>query len=298
MIVSQHVPTSKMHVHPLYALGLLFLLVTVQADLNGIDACQNRCFNQSECNEVGNGLCCQWDGDVGQCRSSIGQDTCLGTATMPPPLSKSIACTRSAVRSLSESEAEESTPTTSPTKYHERSPDYFCENRETWLDWYLCQGHGIARLTALIINYKISSTLSILGSGYVIQDVLRDPRKRNESTYHRIMLGLSCSDILISFFYAFMGSWLMPKGSQLFAVGSKVTCGISAFFTSMAAPVTPLYNCSLTTFYFLKLRLSWANRKIKAIEKWLLFLPCTLGLASATSSAAMNKLGPYGYSCT
>ena len=206
MIVNQ--VSSSRTLHPRYALGLVYLLLVflrplvIKADLNGVEACQNPCFNRSECYGVGNGLCCQWDDDVCRCISSIGSDLCLGAATMPLPPGSSIDCQLIAMslalsvhRNLSNNEPE-STPSTSPTSH-----DHRCMNIETELDWYLCiAGFTIYQLKTIIITLKISSALSILGSSYVVQDVLRDPQKRNESTYHRIMLGLSCSDMIVSFF--------------------------------------------------------------------------------------------------
>ena len=229
---------------------------------------------------------------------------------MSPPLSATITCSQSTAsrhmtlseefvhRILSDNTEAESAPTTSPTKYYERSPKYFCENKKTTLDWYLCQGHSIAQITTLIINAKISSTLSILGSSYVIQDVLRDPKKRKGSTYHCIMLGLSSSDIIFSLFGPFLGTWVMPKGNQILAFGFKATCSVAGFFTTISATCTPLYNCSLTTFYFLRLKLCWADRRIKAVEKWILYFPCTVALITAISAAVISKLGPWGWLCT
>lgn len=148
-----------------------------------------------------------------------------------------------------------------------------------------------------IITLKISSGLSIMGSGYILQDVLRNPKKRNESTYHRIMLVLSCSDIIFSFFGPFLGTWVMAKGADLFAFGSETTCIVTGSLASMGILSVPLYNCSLAIFYLLKLKLSWTNRKIKAIEKWLLFLPVTVGLIAVISAAAIDGIGISNYVC-
>lgn len=303
-----------------YALGPMYLwltrtlqqplIITAAEELNGLEACQNQCFNRSECDEVGNGDCCQWDENLGQCMSRIGHDICPGISTMshPPALTlASVACHPtttaitlpgvSAPRNISTIETE-STPTTSPTNYYDRPSEYFCEKMETELDWFLCRGFSLTQLAVVIINLKVSSVFSIMGSSYVVQDVLRNPNKRKESTYHRIMLALSSADIIHSFFLFFLGSWVMPEGEQVFAVGSSITCGIAGFFTFLASLMTPLYNCSLATFYLLKLKYSWNDRKIKAIEKWLLFLPCAVGLIFVISAAATNSLGlPDGYGC-
>ena len=152
--------------------------------------------------------------------------------------------------------------------------------------------------TNMIVVAKISSALSTFGSSYVIQDVLRNPERRNESTYHRLMFGLSCSDIIYSFFGWFLSSWAMPKGRHLFSVGNEGSCISSGFCLLMTALSTPLYNCSLATFYFTKLKLSWVNSKIQAIEKWFHILPWTVGLIGAiTAAALLSTLGPYQGIC-
>lgn len=275
----------------------------VEAELNGVEACQNRCFNQSECKNVGNGgFCCEWDDSAAQCVSIIGHDICPGTTTMPP----SNACPPKAGTkiladhpyqiSISEEAGAWSAPSISPTDYFDRP----CKgNVETSLDYFLCQGFSIKQITSGIITLKISSGLSILGSSYIIQDVVRDPKKRNESTYHRIMLGLSCSDIILSFFTFFLGSWAMPKNEQLFAHGSIAICSVVGFFSGMAIPCTQLFNCSLAAFYLLKLKFSWVNSKVRAIEKWFFILPCTVGLlVGAASTTTTAIFGPFGYVCT
>ena len=197
-------------------------------------------------------------------------------------------------RNLSNIQPESNTPSTSPTNYDDRS----CTNRKTELDRLLCHGFTISQVKSTIITFKITAALSILGSSYVVQDVLCDPKKRNESTYHRIMLGLSCSDILFSFFGPFLGPWVMPRGIQLSAVGSNATCSVVGFFVGPSSFVALLYSCSLATFYLIKLKYSWVNSKVKAIEKWLLFLPCAMGLIAAIPAVARLKFGPHGLVCT
>ena len=55
-----------------------------------------------------------------------------------------------------------------------------------------------------------TGALSVLGSGWIIQNVLRNAKRRN-SVYHRLLLGASVADLLAA-------SWLMlsslpePKG--------------------------------------------------------------------------------------
>ena len=305
MIINKLSSSSRQH--PMYALGVVYILLTalqpllIKAVLTGTEACQNRCFNQSECDRVGNGLCCQWDYHTDQCTSRIGSDICpeIATISLPPGPSRidcqpsTMSLVESTQRNLTNNQAEPA-PSSSSTNYDGDG----CINRKLILDRFLCLGFTIAQVKTLIISYKITAGLSIFGSSYIIQHILRDPQKLNGSTYHRIMLGLSCSDIIYSFFGLFLGTWVMPRGEQLFAVGSNATCNIAGFFSSIGYISTFLYSCSLATFYLLKLKYSWVDRKIKDIEKWLLFLPCTGGFIGAISAATMSKLGPYGLVCT
>ena len=208
----------------------------------------------------------------------------------------------SATRILSDIEAEGSTPSTRTltTKHDERLLAESCPYKNSkWINYFVCQkGRSIIELGTAIIAQKVTSALSILGSSYIIQDVLRDPRKRDESTYHRIMLCLSCSDLMFSFFGPFLGSWVMPRGIQMFAVGNNFSCSFTGFFNVMTATSTPLYNCSLATFYMLKLKFSWVNSRVKAVEKWLLLLPCTVGLIVAIPSTATLGLMAHQYFCS
>ena len=103
--------------------------------------------------------------------------------------------------------------------------------------------------------------------------------------------------MITSFFGPFLGSWVMSRGKQIFAVGSNAICSVTAFFVAIGGGSTLWYSCSLATFYLLKLKYSWVNSKVKRIEKWLLFLPCTVGLIYAIILAAMLKLGPMNFAC-
>ena len=109
------------------------------------------------------------------------------------------------------------------------------------------------------------------------------------------MLILSISDIMFSLFGPFLGTWVMPKTQKLYALGSEDTCIVAGFIATIGIVSTPLLNCSIVVFYLLKLKFSWVNRKIKAIEK--LCLTFAVGLITAISSAAMKGIGVFGYTC-
>ena len=292
----------------------------VMGDLNGIEACENPCFNRSQCDRVGGGSCCIWDdnGDDnghGWCRSNIGESVCIEEANYAPlsllsmNASTQIDCppmvfpTQSTPRNLqskltgnmSQSEVKTETPTQPPSHMPYSVFDK-CAHLGPSREYLECLGFSISDIKLNIIISKISYPISILGSIYVIQDVLRDPQKRAESTFHRLMVGLSVSDIINSLF-GFLGTWIMPKGESVFATGSKASCAFGGFFVFLTACSTPLYNCSLVTYYLLQIRFQWVGKRIRDFEKWLHIVPWTTGLVAAIVGVVMRKLGPASYIC-
>lgn len=148
-----------------------------------------------------------------------------------------------------------------------------------------------------IITNITSGTMSTLGSVYIVQDVLKDPKKRNESLYHRIMLGMSTMDTLFSFFAFSLCSLPIPKGYNSMAIGNVITCDITAFIVTMSAYSATLYHCSLATFYLLKLKYLWPDRKIKTVEKWIHIVPWSAGICVAIAASIAKTYGPFAGVC-
>ena len=146
------------------------------------------------------------------------------------------------------------------------------------------------------IIFKVVGSISCLGSGYIIQDVLRHPDKRSKSVYHRIMVGLSAMDIFYSFSWYVLGSWPMPKGSWLWAAGNMASCDAAAFIGTFGYIGSSLYNCSLATYYSLQLKYNWQDHRIKRIQKWFHIVPCSISLLLCTIALCTKTIGPYeGY---
>jgi hypothetical protein len=167
----------------------------------------------------------------------------------------------------------------------------------TSIDLYKSWGWNETQIIAISIVQRIMGTISVIGSGYVIQDVLRNPEKRRTSTFHRLMVGLSTADIISSFFSHVLSTSPMPKGYHVLAIGSVATCDIQGFVGMLGCLVTALYNCSLTTYYLVQVRYNWVDRRIKALEKWLHLVPWSVGLVVAIIPLLLQGYGPYGTSC-
>ena len=145
---------------------------------------------------------------------------------------------------------------------------------------------------------KITGGLSAAGSAYIIQDVLRDPRKLKESTYHRLVLGLSSSDFLNSFFAYILSTWPIPKGYNTYAAGTLITCDAAGFISTLTHFTTPLYNCSLSTFFLIQFKYKWDDDEISTVEKnWLHTIPWLVGLTVAIPGLIMKSFGPLQFHC-
>jgi hypothetical protein len=167
----------------------------------------------------------------------------------------------------------------------------------TWIDIFENTfGWDESQIVNVTIVQRVVGTMSIIGSTYVIQDVLRNERKR-EHTFYRLMVGLSTSDVLSSFFTHVLSTAPMPRGYHVFAIGNVVTCDAQGFINRMCTIVSTLYNCSLATYYLVQLKYNWVNRRIKALEKWLHIVPWSVGLAFAFPGLIFEMYGPYGFSC-
>ena len=127
--------------------------------------------------------------------------------------------------------------------------------------------------------------LSMIGSGLIIFEVLRDPKKRRK-VYHRLLLAMSICDFNTSFWY-FLGTWPIPRGtSNVFAAsGTQASCTAQGFFIQFGI-ATPIYNAALSFYYLLIIRYQWKEKRMKTTEKYLHALP--LLWATSTSFAALG----------
>jgi hypothetical protein len=166
----------------------------------------------------------------------------------------------------------------------------------TLIDRFEEGGWDKIQLVHITILQRTMGTISLIGSSYVIQEVLRNEQKRKH-TFHRLMVGLSFSDILSSFFVHILSTSPLPKGYQVFAVGSIATCDAQGFILYSCIFVTTLYNCSLATFYLVQLKYNWTNRRIKALEKWLHVVPWSVGLVMAIFALIFKMYSPFGLNC-
>lgn len=130
----------------------------------------------------------------------------------------------------------------------------------------------------LLFFQAFSSLLSLYGSASIVYIVLVS-RKWRSGLYHRLIFGLSISDILFSTNFLF-SPYLQPASDELLgSVGTITTCSISGFFLYSVFG-TVLYNFSLSLCYFLTVCHNVNEADIsRRYEKWMHAIPVTIWLA-------------------
>jgi hypothetical protein len=173
-----------------------------------------------------------------------------------------------------------------------------CNGKEAW---YLGAGSKKKHVTLAWIP-RISGFLSLLGSLYIIQDILRHNRRNGLSTYHLILLGMSAFDISSSLAWI-VSTAALPEfdteresESGIYgAVGNDATCKIQGFFLELGFVGSTAFSASLTTFYLLSIVYGYRAAKTKPLQKYFLTIPVVLALALA--SAAIPFYRPLFVAC-
>ena len=171
-----------------------------------------------------------------------------------------------------------------------------------------------SRHAAISVIPHITGALSVLGSLFIIVDILRKRQKKLGTTYHRILLGMSLSDVVGSFAVA-LSTWPIPSlesgtidgGSIFGASGTQGTCSAQGFFVQVGM-AAPLYNGVLSVYYLLMVRYRWNenSNKMRLLENichvlvWLLALGtafASLGLGLFNSANVWCWIAPLPLDC-
>ena len=121
------------------------------------------------------------------------------------------------------------------------------------------------------------AVLSILGSTFIIRDVLWGSRTKRDKMSNRIMLGLSCSDVLFSTLM-FVSSWAVPSGQAYGSMGTVTTCTAQGFLNAYACIASQFYNASLALCYLLMVRYGWNEKQLRNIQSIFLAFPVFIAL--------------------
>ena len=149
----------------------------------------------------------------------------------------------------------------------------------------------------LALTPKITGFLSLLGSCYIIHDCLvRTPRERRH-TYHRLLVGLSVADIIMTS-GLFLSTWPMPADTQnvAFAVGNVHTCAAVGFLET-AGTIAVLYNASLSVYYVLRIKAGWTPSQIKRVEPYIHGVPIVFGFSTMIAGISLKLFNAGLWDC-
>ena len=120
------------------------------------------------------------------------------------------------------------------------------------------------------ITQVSTAAISFIGSSLTASMVARPSNGGLKTPYHRIVFGLSASDILQSL-ALLTGPWSMPPGIRLapWGIGNEYTCRFNGAIISIGGCAVPMYVAGLCIYYFCKLtkRMSDATFQYKVERK-------------------------------
>lgn len=137
-----------------------------------------------------------------------------------------------------------------------------------------------------------------MGSTFIFQDVVFH-KKPIHRVYHRIVLGLSCSDMVASV-VNILSTWPIPEGTTgvYLASGTTQTCTAQGFFNELGNLATPLYNMSLCAYYVLVIRNGWGEDRIRSKAEPLMHLvPVTIASTIAILGLPFKLYNNSGWLC-
>ena len=130
----------------------------------------------------------------------------------------------------------------------------------------------------------LTASLSIWGSSNIIYMVIRSKKR---TPYRRILLGLSCCDVISSATYAIQ-PYLMPRGTAIWAVGNDASCDALGFF-NMFSTSDIWYNGMLGFYFLLTVRYGVTETAVsKNYEPWMHGASILWPLVTGAIGAAMG----------
>lgn len=139
---------------------------------------------------------------------------------------------------------------------------------------------------AMALFPKFTGLISLICSTFIIQQILRSPKRRSH-IYHRLLLGISTSDCVVSL-CCFLGTWPIPRGEACLAAGTTATCTPQGFFVQTGYACAAVYNISLVIYYMLVIVKGWTETRVLKIEKYLHALPILVGFGTGFAALGLK----------
>jgi len=143
------------------------------------------------------------------------------------------------------------------------------------------------------IILMVTGPISIVSSAMIICMILRSHAKLS-ICYHRLMFGMSITDIILSSGLSF-SSLPAPIGTpgEWKTLGTRSTCNAQGFFIMFGMIAAPTYFLSLQIYYFCMIKYQTSTQTVrKNVEPYLHIAPILVGLIAAIVPLVTNSINP------
>lgn len=147
-----------------------------------------------------------------------------------------------------------------------------------------------------------SGFASVIGSFILIVTIICSKRRRSHP-YHRLMLGMSCYDIFMSFFMG-MAVWAHPAETcwdpnDCAKSGTVQTCTAFGFFYQLGSIAIPLYNVALATYIAFATRDHFSKNpsSYRRFDFVFHLVILVVGVGQAIVPVILDDYNPYDWLC-
>jgi hypothetical protein len=134
----------------------------------------------------------------------------------------------------------------------------------------------------IIWLYRVSAALSLIGSILITHEFFsRSPDHR--STYHHLMLAISCYDVVTSVAYMLTGLLVPTSAGQYESHGNDATCKLQGFLIQLGA-TSLFYNLLLSVYFLLLVNYNWKERCFRKYRNYVHVPILMAGIALSVGS--------------
>jgi hypothetical protein len=134
---------------------------------------------------------------------------------------------------------------------------------------------------ALDIIPRITAMMSILGSSFIIYEVLKNPKKR-VMAYHLQVLALSINNFLFSTAWIIY-NWPAPDSGW---------CTTRGFLDLLTGTSEAMLSAGVCVYYLFFVYFAWSEEKILRYQRVLIIFPIIWGLITAILTLAQGMINP------
>ena len=152
------------------------------------------------------------------------------------------------------------------------------------------------KLKVYSIIQTTSATVSVLASVTLIVMICRSHKKLS-TTLHRLLLGLSISDVVASLAMSFSSTLSPPDQIGWNRSANMSLCRAQGFIGFFAHNASPLYNCSLCVYYLTEIKYTQLKENMNKIEIFLHSIPVLIPLFESFYVLAIDEFKPGATMC-